>query len=224
MSFLFNDDYLNSYDTAENEFENEMQKAEQALQIHEQRGTSQLRRALIGSQMYGKPYRQTGKSALSAYAGSLGLGGAQGKQSALAAFQTSPGYQFALNQGLQGVSRGMAASGLTDSGAEQKALSDYAMGKANQEYSQWQNQLKGLAGIGQESSEQAAQRLYGTGNTSAQLSQAYGRDYANMYGQIAQAQAEMEMAKAQAAAKQQASDEGFWGDVAGGVATGLMLK
>jgi hypothetical protein len=217
---LFNDeDYSSDFDEAEKKYEEEMAKAEEALKAHEASGQKSLKRGLFGSELFGVPYRKSGRSALETYMGALGLGGDAARQSALQAFQTSPGYQFALSQGLEGVSRGMSSSGLRGSGAEEKALTEYATGLANQEYSSWENQLAGLAGMGQKSSEAAAQRMYGTGSQLADLSHAYGEDYAKMYGTIAQSMAETQLAKTQYQAQQAAQQ----GSMIGGALSSLGL-
>lgn len=63
-------------------------------------------------------------------------------------FETSPGYNFRLQQGLDAVGTNSAVSGLMRSGGAMKALNDYASGMASQEYGNWWNQQSGLAGMG----------------------------------------------------------------------------
>jgi hypothetical protein len=54
----------------------------------------------------------------------------------------TPGYQFALNQGLRGTTNQLAAQGLGLSGAQAKGLSNYATGLAQQTYNdQYNNAL-----------------------------------------------------------------------------------
>ncbi len=48
-----------------------------------------------------QPWQQTGTAANSMVANALGLNGAEGNAAATGAFQTSPGYDFNLNQQLQ---------------------------------------------------------------------------------------------------------------------------
>lgn len=78
-------------------------------------------------------------------------------QGAVNQFQTSPGYQFAVDQALGQVARQGASRGLLDSGAGLRAMTDRAQGMANQEFNNWQqnqqnqynqyqNRLQGLAG------------------------------------------------------------------------------
>lgn len=101
---------------------------------------------------YGKnyfdPYSQAGDQGISLYSDALGLGGAQGNQRAQGAFQVSPGYQFALGQGLQGVERSASSRGFLGSGNTAMALNDYAQGQANQEYGNWLSRLQGLGAQG----------------------------------------------------------------------------
>lgn len=74
------------------------------------------------------------------YADALGINGAQGNQNAVSAFQAGPGYNFALNQGVDAITRAANASG----GLGGNSLKDtigYGQGLANQEYGNWLNRL-----------------------------------------------------------------------------------
>jgi hypothetical protein len=71
------------------------------------------------------------------------LGSGPGAQAALAA---TPGYQFALNQGLQATQNSAAARGLGVSGAALKGAATYATGLADQTYT---NQFNKLINLGQ---------------------------------------------------------------------------
>lgn len=103
------------------------------------------------------PWRQAGGSALDALTSYYGLPGADGKTpnpTTTAAndnklIQNLPGYQFNLQQGNQAVQRNLAANGLLDSGAAQKALTQYGQGMATQATGQYLNGLQSLAGLGQ---------------------------------------------------------------------------
>ncbi|HSX00807.1 MAG TPA: hypothetical protein VLF67_01075 [Candidatus Saccharimonas sp.] len=63
-------------------------------------------------------------------------------------FQTSPGYQFRLDQGLGAVTNNKAVNGLLQSGSAMKSLNNYAQGQASQEYGNWWNQQAGLVNTG----------------------------------------------------------------------------
>ena len=61
----------------------------------------------------------------------------------LAELQATPGYQFQLQQGLQGIQQGVAAKGGLMSGAAGQAMGNYAQGQAAQGYqSAWERAQK----------------------------------------------------------------------------------
>ena len=60
------------------------------------------------------------------------------------AFQTDPGYQFALQQGTQALDRSAGGSGMFGSGNAATALTNYGQGLANQQYGNWLSNLSGL--------------------------------------------------------------------------------
>jgi hypothetical protein len=111
------------------------------------------------------PWRQAGGNALNALQGYYGLPGANGQVANPATtaandnklIQNLPGYQFNLQQGNQAVQRNLAANGLLDSGAAQKALTQYGQGAAMQASGQYLNGLQSLAGLGQSSTQATGQ-------------------------------------------------------------------
>lgn len=220
LAYLFGggrDEMTSGSQIAMDEYKKYMEDALSSIGQHETQGRSDLEKYLASSQEYGSPYRQAGNAGLKAYMGSMGLGGAAEKQSALEAFQTSPSYQFALNQGLQQQQRQAAASGQRGSGAEQKALTQYATNLANTEYNQWQQGLMGLTNMGAQANEQAANRAYGTGGSLSNLGQEYSKQTSGVYSDMAQAMAEMQMQKAAAAAQGKSEKTSAWGGLAGGL-------
>ena len=94
------------------------------------------------------PYTKAGAGAVSMYSNALGLNGAKGNTAATNAFQTGPGYQFALDQGTQAALRGASAAGMLNSGNTLTALTGYGQGLANQEYGGWLDRLNGLSNTG----------------------------------------------------------------------------
>lgn len=84
---------------------------------------------------------------------------APGSASPYAGFQSSPGYQFQLSQGLQAIQNQNAAQGGQNSGNTLKALQTYGTGLANQDWYNYLNQLTGLSNTG----ENAAANLGNTG-------------------------------------------------------------
>lgn len=65
------------------------------------------------------------------------------------AFQSSPGYNFLRQQGMQGIERSAAARGGAASGNALKALAQFQTGLAQQDYGNWWNRQANLAGVGQ---------------------------------------------------------------------------
>lgn len=65
------------------------------------------------------------------------------------AFTDSPDYQFALQEGNRSVNQGLAARGMSNSGAAMKELTRYGQGMASQQLGNYTNRLASLAGIGQ---------------------------------------------------------------------------
>lgn len=78
------------------------------------------------------------------YLDSLGVNGPQGNARATGAFQAGPGYQYGVDQSLDGINRHAAAAGIAAGGNTLAALSDRAGNMANQEYGNWQSKLGGL--------------------------------------------------------------------------------
>lgn len=78
------------------------------------------------------------------YLDSLGVNGPQGNANAVDAFQAGPGFDFALNTGLDALDRRAASRGMLASGNDTIDTLGYANGLANQEYNNWQTKLAGL--------------------------------------------------------------------------------
>lgn len=91
-----------------------------------------------------QPYIQSGLRGLGAYEDALGLNGQFAGQQAQQQFQNSPGYQFALDQGVQARNRAAGAGGMALSGAQLKDLQGFGQGLQNQE---WGTHLAGLSGL-----------------------------------------------------------------------------
>ena len=97
---------------------------------------------------YYDPYTQATAGAPQMQANALGLGGAAGNEAATNAFQAGPGYQFALDQGLQALNRNAASRGMLASGNNTQDILKYSQGLANQEYGNWQNRLGNFSELG----------------------------------------------------------------------------
>lgn len=108
-------------------------------------------------------------------------------------FQSSPGYQFQLNQGTSALEKSMASRGLLESGSFAKELDNYSQGLANQDwnnylnrvtgtFSNYQNQLSGLAGMGAQTSGVLSNMAIGQGSNLATLGANYANSASNIYG------------------------------------------
>jgi hypothetical protein len=76
------------------------------------------------------------------YLNALGVNGPEGTAAAQGAFTTSPGYQFARDEGLNALDRRAAAAGGLSGGNASADAIRYATGYAGQEYGNWMNNLK----------------------------------------------------------------------------------
>jgi hypothetical protein len=124
------------------------------------------------------PYQQAGLSDYYALRDNVGT-----------SFQESPGYQFAVQEGVNAIDRGASARGLLNSGARLRELTRYGTGMANQEYNNWLSRLQSLAGVGQTATGQASSLAAQTGNMGAGLIQNAGNNVAQQTMQGGQAQA-----------------------------------
>jgi len=116
------------------------------------------------------PWNSTGIGALTKVAGLLGLGelrmsdqsnpnsfwgiygdGKAAQDKELAAFQTTPGYQFRVDEGVKALDRSAASRGLLRSGAQAKGITDFGQNIASDEYGNYFNNLLKVAGMGSES-------------------------------------------------------------------------
>lgn len=91
---------------------------------------------------YYKPLAAKYGGATSLGLDALGVNGPEGNTRATTAFQAGPGYQYAVDQSLDGVARKAAALGMGGpQGNTLAALSDRAGNMANQEYGSWLDRL-----------------------------------------------------------------------------------
>lgn len=92
----------------------------------------------LANEIYGQPLGQTAGMTANA----LGLGGPGGTAAAQAAFQTGPGYQFELGQGLEAINRSANAAGMGASGNMLREAQTFGQGLANREYKNWVDNLQ----------------------------------------------------------------------------------
>jgi|SRR5215472_4949948 len=95
-----------------------------------------------------QPYATAGQLSLKDQQDLLGLNGPDAASAAMAKFQTSPGYQWSLQQGLRATDMGAAARDMLRSGATLKAEQAYGTGLADQEFGNYFSRLAGLSNLG----------------------------------------------------------------------------
>lgn len=106
----------------------------------------------FNKQVYGdisanfKPYLDMGLQGQQAYNSLLGLGQAP---AGFTGFQQSPGYQWAMQQGMDAAQSRAAAGGGLNSGKTLQDLNAFGQGLANQEYQTYLNRLQGIGQQGQ---------------------------------------------------------------------------
>lgn len=131
------------------------------------------------------PWTASGTAAVSKITNLLGLGSiatnggnyntygwdpsnAREKQdAAFADFQTTPGYQFRMDEGTKALDRSAASRGLLRSGAQQKAVTAFGQGIASEEYGNYMGNLLAAAGMGNQAASSA-------NNTASGLTQSAG--------------------------------------------------
>ena len=107
-------------------------------------------------------------------------------------FYKSPDYNFRLNEGTKAVERSMAARGLLNSGASQKALTRFGQDTAGSAYNTYTNRLAALAGLGQSATNTTVQLGAQSANNQANIALGAGNaratGYLNSGNAIAQGQ------------------------------------
>lgn len=131
------------------------------------------------------PWASAGENALGVYQGSLGLGGDAARDSAVAAYRASPGYERRVAEATDAVARKASALGALGSGNTMQAISDRANYLADEDYGRWQGQVQGVADRGQQAATVQAGLQGQLGNQLAGLGQAQGTSEAGLYGQYA---------------------------------------
>lgn len=131
------------------------------------------------------PYRNVGGYALDRIGELIGQQGDTGRAAFTQGFQTDPGYQWSVSEGLRGVDAGAASGGLLDSGATRRAEITLAQNLANQQFGTYVNRLYALAGTGQNSATQTATQALNTGTNLANTALGAGAAESSIYGNAA---------------------------------------
>lgn len=127
------------------------------------------------------PYRALGQSAIPQLQTLLGLtggpGGAAKEETALA---STPGYQFAKTQGLEGVTNSAAAGGMLKSGNTLQALDQFGTGLADQTYQQAVGNLQNTVATGQAAAAGQAQNVQTGATNLGNIAIGQGNNLANI--------------------------------------------
>lgn len=121
-----------------------------------------------------QPYMQGGNAAFSQVQSLLGLNGGN-SDSMLATLRNTPGYQFALKTGQEGLDRTAASRGMLLSGGQLKDSMNYNQGMADQNYNNYYNQLMGVSGLGESAAAGLGSQGTATGQGMAQSMMAGGQ-------------------------------------------------
>lgn len=129
-----------------------------------------------------QPRIEAGDTARGYQLGLLGLPGGVDRQTALDAFQTSPGYEFRKQQGLGALDQSATAGGALYSGKAEKDRIRFGQDYASNEFGNYYNRLGGISGAG----DTATGTLVNAGqnNANSLSSLAVGRGDAQASGYI----------------------------------------
>ena len=108
----------------------------------------------------------------------LGLNGGQSQQDAYGAFRDTPGYQFALQQGQEGLNRTAAAHGGAMSGRTIADSIKFNQGMADQNFGQYYGRLNDMFGTQLGAAENLAGVYSNTGNNLAGIAMQNGNNMA----------------------------------------------
>ena len=128
-----------------------------------------------------KPYNTAGQSALGVASDLSGANGPDAATAAMANFQTDPGYQFQMQQGLRAVDAGAASQGMLRSGATLKAEDTFGQGLAEQDFTNYYNRLFNLSALGETAAAGGSASAVAAGNSA----QTAGTQQASIYGSAA---------------------------------------
>lgn len=115
----------------------------------------------------------------------LGVNGQPGIDAATGAFRASPGYNFALDQGLEAINRGRNARGMLNSGNTDRDAQKFGMGLADQNYQTWLTNLLGFTNPELGATGGAATGIAGANTNAANVLNQGGINLANLDTRLA---------------------------------------
>ena len=148
--------------------------ANQAIQQGVSTATNQL-----------SPWTTAGQPALTDQSDLLGLNGQDAANTAMAKFQSSPGYQFQMQQGERAVDAGAAAKGFARSGAAIEAEQQFGSGLAATDFGNYWNRLQQLSGSGLTAAGGIANAATGGAANIAQTDASAANATSSIYGNMA---------------------------------------
>lgn len=169
------------------------------------------------------PYQRLsglGASGASAYGDATGANGSAGYANAVKNFQANPGYQFALDQGLQAIDRGAASRGMLTSGNTLNAEQQYGTGLANQAYQQY---VQNLAPYLPQQTAANLASAQGQGTLNAALGNALDSSFGNQGNLAYQTQAGIGNANAAATLAKQAASQNIFNGIGSALSLGTKL-
>lgn len=131
------------------------------------------------------PYSQAGQSALGQEAALSGALGGQAQQQAINQFMESPAQKFLRERGEQSLLRNASAIGGLRGGSTLSALQEQAIGVAAQQQQQQLENLRNLAGRGQQAATTQSGFMQDAGTTGAGITASLAGQQAGLYGQQA---------------------------------------
>ena len=169
------------------------------------------------------PYVRATSGAAGSYADAIGLGGAAGRDRAEAAFRTSPGYTFQVNQGLDAIDRRAASRGMLASGNTSIDTLQFAGGLADQEYGDYLNRLDAQSRFGADIAGATGDLAMRRGGATAGIRTDLGGRMLDTKSKLAGLRYETEIGKAGAKSDFYKGKDATGANIFGGITGGLSL-
>jgi hypothetical protein len=132
------------------------------------------------------PWATTGAPANQQQSDLLGLNGQPAADAAMSTFQSSPGYQWQLGEGLRATDAGAAAKGFARSGAALQAEQQFGSGLAATDFGNYWNRLQQLSSGGLSAATGIANAGVGVGTNIASTDTGAANAQSSIYGNTAQ--------------------------------------
>lgn len=139
------------------------------------------RRQFQQTQQLLQPSIEAGDTARDYQLGLMGLPGDISREQAMSAFETSPGYDFRLKEGLGAIDQSASARGALYSGKSQRDAMRFGQDYASNEFGNYYNRLSGLSGSGLQATGQLVSSGSGTANNLSEIALGRGNAQASGY-------------------------------------------